>query len=81
MNAGTPFVDYGECGNLTQPYTAELAAFAPPDARAPASPTARELAETIVGQWRPTALLLLMLGAVAVVVLVKRRRVKRPMAN
>jgi hypothetical protein len=77
-NARPPFVDYGECGTVTQPYSAELAAYAPHDARAPASPTAAEIAETAVGQyWWQTAALLLIFGVVGVVVVLRRRRVKR----
>ena len=72
-NAHPPFVDYGECGSLTQPYSAELAAYEPPDARIPAPPTAIDLVETIIGEyWWPAGLLVLLIAAVGGIALRRR---------
>ena len=58
-----PFQD-NSC-SATQPYTAELSALAPADARLPAAPTAGDQAANLVGQyWLPIAIaVLVVIGA------------------
>ena len=78
LNTQSPFVDYGGCGSLTQTYSSELAAYAPPDARAPAAPTISDNVETTVGQyWRLATFVLVLVAAATLVVAVRRGRVKR----
>jgi hypothetical protein len=73
LNTSSPFVDYGECGTLTQPYTAELATYAPPDARAPLPATIVDQAENDIGRyWLPVLLLTVVVG-IGVTVLVRSR--------
>lgn len=76
INTNTPFEDYGECGTLTQPYTADLATYAPADAHAPAPWTAMDEVRYAASQYWWTVLVIL---AIALVVAAPpvRRRVKR----
>jgi hypothetical protein len=76
LNTSPPFMDYGECGTLTQLYTAELAIYAPPDARAPRPATMLDQAESDIGQYWLPAVLVIIGVAIGIAVLV-RRRVKR----
>jgi len=58
--------------SATQPYTAQVAALAPADARPPAPPTASEQIQSLVSQfWLPVGIAVL---AVAVVVFIGLRR-------
>src|SRR6202165_2302326 len=77
LNDNPPFQDYGECGGLTQPYSADLAAYAPADTRAPYPATPTEQVQNVVGQywWPVTVFAVILLALVAVV---RRRRRKRP---
>jgi hypothetical protein len=76
-NGSPPFADYGECLSLTQAYSPGLAAYAPPDARAPQPARFPEVLETFVGQyWWPTVVLLVIVAAIGLVI-VRRRRVER----
>jgi hypothetical protein len=73
LNTSSPFVDYGECGTLSQPYTAELATYAPPDARAPTPAMLVDQAESAVGQYWLPALLVTVVVAIGVAVLLRTR--------
>lgn len=73
LNTSSPFLDYGECGTLTQTYTAELATYAPPDARAPAPATMVDQAENDIGQYWPLALFAIVGVAIGVTALTRRR--------
>lgn len=78
LNSASPFEDYGECGTLTQPYTAALAAFQPRNARRPAPATTLELVQNVAGQRRwPYVALLAALALAAVVAVAHARRRQR----
>lgn len=77
LNDNPPFQDYGECGGLTQPYSADLAAYAPTDKRAPYPATPTEQIQSVVGQyWWPVAVVAIILLAAAAIVRFRGR--KRP---
>jgi hypothetical protein len=73
VNANPPFDD-NSC-SLTQPYTAELTAYAPGDARAPGPATLADTFQNFVGQnaWS-VPLLVLVLAALALAALIRVRR-------
>ncbi len=76
LNARSPFEDYGECGSLTQPYSTDVAAYAPADARAPRAPTLADAIDIGVGQylWIAVAAALVALGFTAAVIVRRQRR-------
>jgi hypothetical protein len=76
LNDNSPFQDYGECGGLTQPYSADLAAAAPADTRAPYPATPTDQLENAVGQywWPVTVIAVILLAVVAVMRLRGRKR-------
>jgi hypothetical protein len=76
LNDGSPFQDYGECGGLTQPYTADLAASAPDNTRAPYPVTPTDQVQNVVGQywWPATVVAVILLAVVAIVRLRGRKR-------
>lgn len=77
LNDNPPFQDYGECGGLTQPYSANLAAYAPTNARAPYLATPTDQVQNVVGQyWWPVTIVAVIL--VAVVAILRLRGRKRP---
>lgn len=80
LNAQSPFEDYGECGILTQPYSADVAVYAPADARSPRPPTLAESIDAGVGQypWTVAAVTLVALGFAAVLIARRQRRRWRP---
>jgi hypothetical protein len=74
-NANPPFDD-NSC-SLTQPYTADLGAYAPSDARAPVPATFSDYIQNFVGQnaWViPLLVVLLAAFALAAVIRMRRRR-------
>jgi hypothetical protein len=74
-NGSPPFDDYGECDFGAQLYTAELAAYAPPDVTAPDAPGPFDVMENIAGQYSgPARIAVLLFIAVVSIVLVNRRR-------
>ncbi len=79
LNSSSPFVDYGECGTLTQPYSDALAAYAPSDARGPAGVTTADLIENLVGEywWPSLPLLAVVVAAIVIAIAVARRRESR----
>jgi hypothetical protein len=77
LNDGSPFQDYGECGGLTQPYSADLAASAPDNTREPYPVTLTDQVQNVVGQyWWPVTVVAVFL--LAVVAIVRLRGRKRP---
>jgi hypothetical protein len=65
VNTSTPFDD--NICSLTQPYTAELSAYAPPDARTPSPATGFDYVQNFVGQnaWFVALALLAAAGSIA----------------
>ncbi len=76
VNASPPFDD-NSC-SLTQLYTSDLNAYAPPDARAPSAATFSDQVQNFVGQnpWLIPALFVL-LAAAALAAIIKFRKVNR----
>jgi hypothetical protein len=75
LNGQPPFQDYGECGTLTQPYSASLAANAPSDTRAPNPATPIDQLQNLVGPlWWPATIALVILVAVIAAARLRRRR-------
>ena len=78
LNDRPPFEDYGDCNISTQPYTAALAAYVPPGAKAPDAATRTDLISNFVGQyiWPSTIAVLLIAAVVAIVLFNRRHRAK-----
>jgi hypothetical protein len=75
LNDHSPFNSYGECAFSDRSYTAELAAYAPSDAKAPDSPGPIDWIGNVAGQYSgPARITVLLLIAAVSIVLVKRRR-------
>lgn len=80
LNDNPPFQDYGgDCGGLTQPYSANLAAYAPADARAPYPATPTDQVQNVVGQyWWPVTVVAVILVAVVAIARLRGRRRPTP---
>lgn len=76
LNDNPPFQDYGECGRLTQPYSADLAAAAPADTKAPYAATPTDQVQNVLGQywWPATVVAVILLAFVAIARLRGRKR-------
>ena len=76
LNERPPFQDYGECGGLTQPYSADLAAYAPADTTTPYPATPTEQVQNVVGEywWPVTVVAIILLAAAAILRLRGRKR-------
>ncbi len=76
LNDKPPFQDYSECGGLTQPYSADLAAAAPADAKAPYPATPTDQVQNVLGQywWPVTVVAVILLAVVAIARLRGRKR-------
>lgn len=81
LNTQPPFQDYGECSFSTQPYTVALASYAPAGATTPEPPNIADVVGNFTGQYsRPLLIVVvLVLGAVMVAFLRRRRRAARPL--
>jgi len=76
FNYSPPFED-NNC-SATQPYTVGVAAYAPPDARAPHPATLADYAQNFVGRaWQTLVITAVVLVVVAAAVIVWRRRALR----
>src|SRR5712692_7584231 len=76
FNYSPPFED-NNC-SATQPYTVGVAAYAPPDARAPQPATLADHAQNLVGRaWQTLVITAVVLVVVAAAVIVWRRRALR----